>query len=310
MTRIQLVDAASPTPLTGTSMDTQHLQAFVAIAESGSFSGAGERLHLTQPAISKRIALLEDQVKAKLFDRVGRQVILTQAGNLLFEKATNILSEVAAAQRAIADLKGDVTGKLSIATSHHLGLHYLPPYLREFSTRYPDVKLDLHFLDSEHAYNEILLGRFDIAIITLALEQDARVNSNILWEDQLQFVAAPTHPLATVANLRLADLSPYQAIMPDINTYTTRLIKNLFDRENQPLDITMVTNHLDTIKMMLTIGLGWGVLPSSIIDNQLKVLDVGHPPLTRPLGCIYHNQRSLNNAARVFLELLKRQSLD
>jgi DNA-binding transcriptional LysR family regulator len=160
-------------------------------------------------------------------------------------------------------------------------------------------------LDSEHAYNEIIQGRFDIAIITLALEQDARINSKILWRDQLQFVAAPTHPLAALENLRLADLSPHQAIMPDINTYTTRVIKTLFDRENQPLDITMVTNHLDTIKMMLSIGLGWGVLPSSIIDDQLQVLDVSHPPLTRPLGCIHHNQRSLNNAARVFVEMLE-----
>ncbi|MET0356787.1 MAG: LysR family transcriptional regulator [Cellvibrio sp.] len=286
-------------------MDTQHLQAFVAIAEIGSFSGAGERLHLTQPAISKRIALLEEQLKARLFDRVGRQVALTQAGNLLLKKATKILDEVSAAQREIADLQGDITGKLSVATSHHLGLHYLPPYLREFSKRYPDVKLDLHFLDSEHAYHEILLGRFDIAIITLALEQDARINSTELWQDQLQFVASPTHALAALANLRLADLSPHQAIMPDINTYTTRMIKDLFDRDNQPLDITMVTNHLDTIKMMLSIGLGWGVLPSSIIDNQLKVLDVSHPPLIRSLGCIYHNQRSLTNAARVFLEQLK-----
>ena len=286
-------------------MDTQHLQTFVAIAESGSFSAAGERLHLTQPAISKRIALLEEQVKAKLFDRVGRQMVLTQAGNLLVKKATKILDEVSAAQREIADLRGDITGKLSIATSHHLGLHYLPPYLREFSRRYPDVKLDLHFLDSEHAYHEILLGRFDIAVITLALEQDARINTTELWQDQLQFVASPTHALATLANLRLADLSPHRAIMPDINTYTTRLIKDLFDRENQPLDITMVTNHLDTIKMMLSIGLGWGVLPSSIIDQQLKVLDVSHPTLTRSLGCIYHNQRSLTNAARVFLEQLK-----
>ncbi len=286
-------------------MDTQHLQAFVAIAKNGSFSAAGERLHLTQPAISKRIALLEEQVKAKLFDRVGRQVVLTQAGNLLLPKATNILNEVAAAQRAIADLKGDVTGKLSIATSHHLGLHYLPPYLREFSTNYPSVKLDLHFLDSEHAYHEILQGRFDIAIITLALEQDARINSNILWHDQLQFVAAPSHPLATLENIQLADLSPHQAIMPDTNTYTTRLIKELFDQQGQPLDITMVTNHLDTIKMMLSIGLGWGVLPSSIIDNQLHILDVNCPPISRSLGCIYHSQRSLNNAARAFVDLLK-----
>lgn len=286
-------------------MDTQHLQAFVAIADSGSFSAAAEHLHLTQPAISKRIALLEDQVKAPLFDRIGRQIALTQAGNLLLGKAKTILNEVRAAQRAIADLTGEVNGKLSIATSHHLGLHYLPSYLREFSTKYPDVKLDLHFLDSEHAYNEILLGRFDIAIITLALEQEARINSNLLWQDQLRFVASPTHPLAAQPNLRLADLSPHQAIMPDINTYTTRLIKDMFDREGQSLDITMVTNHLDTIKMMLSVGLGWGVLPERIIDNHLSILQVDCPQILRPMGFIYHNQRSLNNAARMFVELLQ-----
>lgn len=301
---MQNSSASANVKFRGALVDTQHLQAFVAIAQSGSFSGAAERLHLTQPAVSKRIALLEDQIKAKLFDRVGRQVVLTQAGNLLLNKATNILNEVLAAQREIADLRGDVTGKLSVATSHHLGLHYLPPYLREFSRRYPDVKLDLHFLDSEHAYHEILLGRFDIAIITLALEQDPRIQSTEIWQDQLQFVAAPSHALAALADLRLADLSPHQAIMPDTNTYTTRLIKELFDRENQPLDITMVTNHLDTIKMMLSIGLGWGVLPNSLIDGSLKVLDVSHPPLVRSLGAIFHSQRSLSNAARMFLEQL------
>ncbi|PUA29993.1 MAG: LysR family transcriptional regulator [Cellvibrio sp. 79] len=293
-------------------MDTQHLQAFVAIAENGSFSAAAERLHLTQPAISKRIALLEDQLKAPLFDRIGRQVALTQAGQLLLSKAKLILGEVIAAQRAIADLQGDVQGKLSIATSHHVGLHYLPPYLREFSTRHPQVKLDLHFLDSEQAYHEILQGRFDLAIITLALSQDTRLQSHTLWHDQLHFVVAPSHPLtqqsgpnATQPHLQLADLSKHPAIMPDVNTYTTQLIKNLFDGEKLPLDIGMISNHLDTIKMLLSINLGWGVLPRKIIDEQLQILNVNHPPIMRPLGCIHHNQRTLNNAARVFLKLLQ-----
>lgn len=286
-------------------MDTQHLQAFVAIAENGSFSAAAERLHLTQPAISKRIALLEDQLKTTLFDRIGRQVALTHAGQVLLSKAKLILNEVVAAQRAIADLQGDVQGKLSIATSHHVGLHYLPPYLREFSTQYPQVKLDLHFLDSEQAYHEILQGRFDLAIITLALEQDTRLQSHNLWHDQLHFVAAPTHALAAQPHLQLADLSQHAAIMPDPNTYTTQLINNLFDSQQQTLDIGMVSNHLDTIKMLLSIGLGWGVLPKRIIDSELTILDVDHPPIMRPLGCIHHQQRSLNNAARMFLNLLK-----
>lgn len=289
-------------------MDTQHLQAFVAIAESGSFSAAAERLHLTQPAISKRIALLEEQLKSPLFDRIGRQVALTRAGQVLLSKATLILSEVTAAQRAIADLKGEVEGKLSIATSHHVGLHYLPPYLREFSKQFPQVKLDLHFLDSEQAYHEILQGRFDLAIITLALEQDARLQSHNLWHDQLHFVAAPTHPLTAQSHLQLADLSQHPAIMPDTNTYTTQLVSNLFVTQNAALNIGMVSNHLDTIKMLLSIGLGWGILPKRILDNQLVILDVVHEPIMRPLGCIHHKQRSLNNAAKMFLQLLHKEN--
>lgn len=286
-------------------MDTQHLQAFVAIAETGSFSAAAERLYLTQPAVSKRIAILEEQLHCALFDRVGRQVSLTQAGLSLLPKAKNILQEVAAARRAIVDLSGEVRGKLSIATSHHIGLHRLPPYLRDFSHRYPEVKLDLHFLDSEQAYQEILQGRFELAVITLAQEEDGRIAADRIWQDELRFVVGKNHPLAQTTNMELADLTPYQAIMPDTNTYTTRLIKALFDHQQQPLDITMVTNHLDTIKMMVSIGLGWAVLPQSMIDQDLRVLQVKHPPLTRALGCIYHRQRSLNNAARAFLELLK-----
>jgi DNA-binding transcriptional LysR family regulator len=289
-------------------MDTQHLQAFVAIAEQGSFSAAAEKLHLTQPAISKRIALLEDQLGTRLFDRVGRQVMLTPAGKILLPKAQLILSEVTATQRAIADLKGEIQGQLSIATSHHVGLHYLPPVLREFSSLYSQVKLDLHFLDSEQAYEEILHSRYDLAVVTLSLEQDPRLETYSIWQDQLQFVAAPDHPLAAQPHLQLADLTRHQAILPDINTYTTRLVKNLFDQQNLSIDITVVTNHLESIKMMLSIGLGWGVLPDRLIDHQLHRLDVKHQPLIRPLGLIHHKQRSLTNTSKAFIELLQRQA--
>jgi DNA-binding transcriptional LysR family regulator len=286
-------------------MDTQQLHAFVAIAESGSFSAAAERLHLTQPAISKRIALLESQVGAPLFDRLGRQVVLTPAGQVLQPRAKLILGEVESAAQAIADLRGEVSGKLSIATSHHIGIHYLPPYLQQFSRDFPQVKLDLHFLDSELAHQEILQGHFDLALVTLSLEQDPRLESIQLWEDELQFVAAAKHPLAERRSLDLKDLSQHEAIMPDPTTYTTRLIKALFDQRQLDLNIAMVTNHLDAIKMMLSIGLGWGVLPTRLIDKSLVPLNISLPPILRPLGAIFHRQRSLKNAARAFVHQLE-----
>lgn len=294
-------------------MDTQHLQAFVAVAEQGSFSGAALRLHLTQPAISKRIALLEEQVNAPLFNRIGRQISLTQAGQVLLPKAKLILAEVNAAAQSIADLQGDVSGKLSIATSHHIGLHYLPPYLQRFAESFPRVALEVHFLDSEQAYQEVLQGRFDLALITLALEPDPRIATHSLWRDELQFVAALNHPLARQAartgTLRLAELSQADAIVPDPNTYTTQRISALFDAQSLPLNIGMLTNHLDAIKMLLTIGLGWGVLPSRLVDDKLLALPVQAPAIQRPLGVIHHQHRSLNRAASSFLALLQSNTL-
>lgn len=287
-------------------MDTQHLQAFVAVADTGSFSAAGQRLHLTQPAISKRVAILEQQLGSPLFDRVGRKISLTHAGQSLLPNAKRILREVADAQQAIADLQGEVQGTLSMVTSHHIGLHRLPPALRHFTERYPEVKLDLHFLDSEQAYEEILQGRYELGAVTLAPEAIAQVADEKIWTDELLFAAAHDHPLAEHENLQLADLSPWQAIMPDAQTYTTRLVRKLFKTHSQALEINMVTNHLDTIKMMLSIGLGWGVLPRSLLeDGQLRILNVQHPPLNRDLGMIYHRQRNLSNAARAFLQRVK-----
>lgn len=287
-------------------MDTQHLSAFVAVAETGSFSAAGQRLHLTQPAVSKRIATLEEQLNSLLFDRVGRRIYLTQAGQSLLPNAKRILQEVVDAQRAVADLQGEVRGQLAMATSHHIGLHRLPPALRHFTQRYPEVRLDLHFLDSEQAYAEVQQGRYELGVVTLAPKPDPRLTAEPIWTDELQFVVAHNHPLAERDWLSLADLSPWQAIMPDADTYTTKLVSRVFMEQEQALEVTMVTNHLDTIKMMVSIGMGWGVLPQTMLgDGQLKVLNVEHPPLTRALGVIYQRQRTLSNAGRVFLQLVK-----
>ncbi|WP_111641983.1 LysR family transcriptional regulator [Marinimicrobium alkaliphilum] len=285
-------------------MDTQQLQAFIAVAENHSFSGAAEQLHLTQPAVSKRIASLEQQLGTPVFDRFGRTTALTQAGLALLPKARQILQDMTDAQQIIADLQGDIKGTLSLATSHHIGLHRLPPVLRQFTRDYPDVRLDLHFLDSEQAYDEVLQGHFELAVITLSPQLDTRVDTQVVWQDRLRFVAAPEHPLASKSSLTLSDLSQWPALLPDQDTYTTRLIRQEFDLQQLSLDVGMVSNHLDTLKMMISLELGWGVLPDTMIDAQVRVLPVSKPIVTRQLGCIRHRQRSPSNAARAFTRLL------
>jgi DNA-binding transcriptional LysR family regulator len=290
-------------------MDTQLLKAFQAVAEQASFSGAAESLHLTQPAISKRIASLESQLECRLFDRIGRQIALTEAGRALLPRARQILLAVSDTQRAIINLSGDISGELNVATSHHIGLHRLPRVLRQFTRNHPEVKLAFEFMDSEKAYEAVRHGDVELAIITLApelqREQDKEINSHNLWPDPLQFVVSSDHPIASQPQITLTDLSRIPAILPSLNTYTTQLVKQLFDAKQLQLDFSMATNYLETIKMMVSIGLGWSVLPETIIDQELHVMTPDKIQLQRQLGCISHRDHTLSNAAKAFLNLLK-----
>ena len=148
-------------------MDIASLHAFVAIADSGSFSLAADCLRLTQPAVSKRVAALETELNVRLFDRLGRAVRLTEAGTVLLPRARRILAEVDDSRRALRNLSGSVVGPLILATSHHIGLHRLPPVLRAFTTQYPRVRLDMRFMDSEIACAAVLRGEVELAIVTL-----------------------------------------------------------------------------------------------------------------------------------------------
>ena len=176
-------------------MDTQNLRAFMMVAEHASFSTAAVHLHLTQPAVSKRVASLEQQLGTALFDRIGRRVSLTEAGTALLPHARTIWQNLELAQQSITDLSGTVSGRLKLGTSHHIGLHRLAPVLRRFSNNYPQVKLDIDFMDSEQAYEEIMRASVELAVVTLAPEQDANMLAEPIWPDPLAFMADQNHPL-------------------------------------------------------------------------------------------------------------------
>ena len=289
-------------------MDLASLNAFIAIAETGSFSLAGERLHLTQPAISKRIAGLEQQLKVRLFDRLGREINLTEAGRALLPRAYQILGVLDDTRRALSNLNGEVTGRLTLATSHHIGLHRLPPLLRAFTRSHPQVALDIQFLDSEVAYEEVLHGRAELAVITLAPETREPVRAVGVWDDPLDFVAAPEHPLACIGPVTLADVARHPAVFPGGNTFTHHIVRRLFEAEGLTPNIGMSTNYLETIKMMVSIGLAWSVLPRTMLDEQVARLPLAGIQLHRRLGYILHSERTLSNAAKAFMALLDAQA--
>lgn len=285
-------------------MDTQNLTAFVAVADTSSFTQAAETLHLSQPAVSKRITALEQQIGQPLFDRVGRRVSLTDAGRTLLPYARKALQDLEDGKRALSHLHDRVAGRLSIGTSHHIGLHRLPPVLRRYTQQYPDVDLDLHFMDSEVACQAVLAGSLELGIVTLPTQSLPHLEMRLVWPDPLSVVVAPEHPLAGHARVKLRDLADFPAVLPDEATYTHRIVKKALEQHGLTPRIRLATNYLETLKMLAGIGLGWSVLPDSMIDGSLRPIAIAELAMKRELGAVWHERRTLSGAAKALLGML------
>jgi len=285
-------------------VDIAALKAFIAVADSGSFSLAAEQLFLTQPAISKRVSALENELEARLFDRIGRGVSLTEAGQALLPRARNILLDLEDSVRALSNLSGEVHGTLRFGTSHHIGLHRLPPVLKEFVHVYPEVRLDIRFMDSEEACLAVEHGELELAIVTLPPSPANVLQTEKVWDDPLAIMVARDHPLAQKRRPSLRDLANHPVILPATGTYTRQIAEAAFKEVDLHLDIALSTNYLETIHMLVSVGIGWSLLPVTMQDDQTRVLSVSALSLSRSLGVVYHRDRTLSNAARALTRLL------
>jgi DNA-binding transcriptional LysR family regulator len=287
-------------------MDIASLKAFIAVSETGSFSRAGAALFITQPAVSKRIAALEFELKVSLFDRIGKQIQLTEAGRALVPGSKRILAELAESQRILGNLHDSTHGLLSMATSHHIGLHRLPAVLKQYSQQYPEVELDIQFMGSEQALPRILHGEIELAIVTLPNTPLPNLKHIPVWSDPMHCVVSSQHPLAKAERVSRQQLLQHAAILQTPGTHTRNLVNTALGG-TRPEKILLETDYLETIKAMVQTGLGWSMLPDSMIDKSLSVVKISKLKIARHLGAVVHEKRTLSNAASSMLELLQKQ---
>ncbi|PVY78248.1 LysR family transcriptional regulator [Tamilnaduibacter salinus] len=285
-------------------MDTQLLKAFVTVVDQGSFSEAAETLHLTQPAVSKRLATLEQQLGGPLIERGARQLRLTDAGTRLLPHARRILDELHNARLSLTDPGSEVAGPLPLIASHHIGLHHLPAWLRRLNREHPAVNVALQFMDSESGYGQMRRRTAELAFVTLNDSMDRTFEVHASWLDPMAFVCSPDHPLAQMVAPGLTELARYDALLPEAGTATYRTISRLFLEADLTLRPQMPTNYLETIKVMTGVGLGWSVLPQRMVDHSLKTMPIPHP-VTRRLGAVGLRGRILSPAAHALLAIVE-----
>ena len=250
-------------------MEIRQLRAFVAIAESGTFTAGALRVHVTQAAISMQIRQLETEIGAKVFVRAPRHVILTEAGEQLLRRARHILREHDAALDEIAELAGAERGRLRIGSASAMVLtEQLPSILKELRKQHPAADIAVTSGTSEVLVDQILAGEVDIAFVSLPVDVRG-IKTERLSEDQLVAIASPRHKLSKQRTISAYTLAGERLILGERGGNTRRLIDQFFAQAGVSLRVAMELSRQQAIKRMVEEDMGVGIVPLQSVKDEV-----------------------------------------
>jgi DNA-binding transcriptional LysR family regulator len=250
-------------------VEIRQLRAFVAIAETGTFTAGALRVHVTQAAISMQIRQLESEIGARVFVRAPRHVILTEAGEQLLRRARHILREHDAALDEIAELAGAERGRLRIGSASAMVLtEQLPSILKELRKQHPAAEIAVTSGTSEVLVDQILAGEVDIAFVSLPVDVRG-IKTERLSEDQLVAIASPRHRLSKQRTISAYTLAGERLILGERGGNTRRLIDQFFAQAGVTIRVAMELSRQQAIKRMVEEDMGVGIVPLQSVKDEV-----------------------------------------
>jgi len=291
-------------------MDFYQLAYFRKVAETSSLSRAAAELRITQPAVSKQIRSLEDELGERLFDRIGKKVFLTRAGEVLLTHVDRILRSVDEAKTAVRDLSAECSGELVIGTSDHISIHRLPDVLKACITAFPKIDLKLRCHRSETILELVAKNQVDLGVITLQ-KTPTNITSRIIWKDPMSLVVPVGHPLTSAKRVRLRDIVQHGMILTEHATETRKMVDDVFAAHSLTPNVAMEVAYIETIKSLVRTGLGIAILPDKAVEAEVKSgalvrLRITDAAFSRNLGVVYLKDKFLSRPAVEFLALLEK----
>jgi len=286
-------------------MDLRQLEILQAIAETGSFTACGRKLHVSQSAISRQILLLEEELGEPLFLRVGRQVRMTPAAESLVQLGQRVFLDVRETVGAITDRTRDLRGTLRLSGGMTVCLYVFPPLLKRLRRVHPHLDVRLTVATAGRSVQEIRAGRVDAGLLTLPVVESDLVTVPVLREELL-LVTTPSHPLARRRKVTPRDLDGQPFVLFEVGSATRKVIDQFFVTEKIEPTIVMDTENVEIIKAMVKTGLGVGIVPYQSVAREVRAGQFfcarieGHE-LVRETGWVYARA---NRVPRVIHELL------
>ncbi len=264
------------------TMKLQQLRYLAAVVQSGlNITAAAEKLHTSQPAVSKQIKLLEDELGFRIFVRSGRTLTkVTPAGQHVVDRAVRVLREVQNIKGISDEHREEDRGTLSIGTTHTQARYVLPAVIQQFRSRYPNVKLNLHQGTSEQIAAMAALDRIDFAIAT---GSDNLFSSLVLlpaYQWHRHVVVPLDHPLASVKKPTLKQIAAYPIVTYVFSFTGPSSLQQLFSKAGLPLNVALTARDADVIKTYVRLGLGVGIVADVAVDaredRDLVAIDASH----------------------------------
>lgn len=286
-------------------MDLRQLEILQAIAETGSFTACGRKLHVSQSAISRQILLLEEELGEPLFLRVGRQVRMTPAAESLVQLGQRVFLDLRETVGAITDRTRELRGVLRLTGGMTVCLYVFPPLLKHLKRVHPHLDVRLTVATAGRSVQEIRAGRVDAGLLTLPVDESDLVTVPVLREELL-LVMNPTHPLARRRRVLPKDLASQPFILFELGSATRRVIDTFFATEAIEPTVVMDTENVEIIKAMVKTGLGIGIVPYQSVAREVRagqfaIARVEGHELVRETGWAYARA---NRVPRMIHELL------
>lgn len=289
-------------------MDLHQLKVFQSAVKHGSFTRASKELYLSQSTISQHIKQLEQELGCQLFMRVGKRVLLTDAGSLLHDHCQKIFQDVKNAEMAVREMTGVIKGKVRFGTGATTLIYQLPPVLELYQSKFPSIELVIISDTTDSLITDLRAQRLDLGLVMQPVtESDLQFTP--LCEEELKIAIPHRHPLARKQSLTIQDLKELRFILYEQKTVMRNLIDNFFIKLGVTPQIAMVMENIEAIKSLVGAGLGSSVLPihavgNEAIDKKVKMMRIEKFPLHRQLGLITLKSNFTPNAVQRLFDLL------
>src|SRR5690242_10061099 len=289
-------------------MELYPLKVFLTVATERSFSRAGEKLLRTQPAISIAIQRLESDLKEKLIDRSGRELLLTDAGRVVLEYARRFQHLESDLENALRELRDNYAGRLSIGANESTSL-YLIPHIQRYRRLFPKVKVQVRRTLSSKIPSQLLDGELELGVISYDPEDDHLI-SRVISTDHLSLVVSPMHRFAERQEVSITELDMETFIAHNVLSPYREMVLREFQRHKVPLNMDVEMPTVETIRRMVQENEGVAFLPRMCVEqelaqNLLREIRVKELYCERKIRLIYPSRRALSHAAKAFLEVVK-----